>query len=63
MGAQAQGLLTAAQADKTASIAATTTATYQSLTADQQAELVGALQIRLLQQWQQPKRFWANYLN
>ncbi|NCB80614.1 MAG: YhgE/Pip domain-containing protein, partial [Bacilli bacterium] len=45
MGAQAQGLLTAAQADKTASIAALqATATYQSLTADQQAELVGALQ-------------------
>ncbi|HEM3598644.1 TPA: YhgE/Pip domain-containing protein [Streptococcus suis] len=44
MGAQAQGLLTAAQADKTASIAALqATATYQSLTADQQAELVGAL--------------------
>ncbi|MFI3068405.1 YhgE/Pip family protein [Streptococcus suis] len=45
MGAQAQGLLTAAQADKTASIEALqTTATYQNLTADQQAELVGALQ-------------------
>lgn len=45
MGAQAQGLLTAAQADKTASIAALqATATYQNLTADQQAELVGALQ-------------------
>ncbi|WP_312315159.1 YhgE/Pip domain-containing protein [Streptococcus parasuis] len=45
MRAQAQGLLTAAQADKTASIAALqATATYQNLTADQQAELVGALQ-------------------
>ncbi|MEG3342596.1 YhgE/Pip domain-containing protein [Streptococcus suis] len=45
MGAQAQGLLTAAQADKTASIEALqATATYQNLTADQQAELVGALQ-------------------
>ncbi|HEM3485384.1 YhgE/Pip domain-containing protein [Streptococcus suis] len=45
MGAQAQGLLTAAQADKTASIAALqATATYQNLTAAQQAELVGALQ-------------------
>ncbi|HFI0350039.1 TPA: YhgE/Pip family protein [Streptococcus suis] len=45
MGAQAQGLLTAAQADKTASIAALqATATYKNLTADQQAELVGALQ-------------------
>ncbi|CYV36192.1 YhgE/Pip domain-containing protein [Streptococcus suis] len=45
MGAQAQGLLTAAQADKTASIEALqTTATYQNLPADQQAELVGALQ-------------------
>ncbi|MGU7977469.1 YhgE/Pip family protein [Streptococcus suis] len=45
MGAQAQGLLTAAQVDKTASIAALqATATYQNLTADQQAELVGALQ-------------------
>lgn len=45
MGAQAQGLLTAAQADKTASIEALqTTATYQNLTADQQAELIGALQ-------------------
>ncbi|WP_449450820.1 YhgE/Pip family protein [Streptococcus suis] len=45
MGAQAQGLLTAVQADKTASIEALqTTATYQNLTADQQAELVGALQ-------------------
>ncbi|HFI0116630.1 TPA: YhgE/Pip family protein [Streptococcus suis] len=45
MGAQAQGLLTAAQADKTASIVALqATATYQNLTADQQAELVGALQ-------------------
>ncbi|HEL2146382.1 TPA: YhgE/Pip domain-containing protein [Streptococcus suis] len=45
MGAQAQGLLTAAQADKTASIAALqATATYQNLTADQQSELVGALQ-------------------
>ncbi|HEL1628638.1 TPA: YhgE/Pip domain-containing protein [Streptococcus suis] len=45
MGAQAQGLLTAAQADKTASIEALqTTATYQNLPADQQGELVGALQ-------------------
>ncbi|HEL2049727.1 TPA: YhgE/Pip domain-containing protein [Streptococcus suis] len=45
MGAQAQGLLTAVQADKTASIEALqATATYQNLTADQQAELVGALQ-------------------
>ena len=45
MGAQAQGLLTAAQADKTASIEALqATATYKNLTADQQAELVGALQ-------------------
>lgn len=45
MGAQAQGLLTAAQADKTASIEALqATATYQNLPADQQAELVGALQ-------------------
>lgn len=45
MGAQAQGLLTAAQADKIASIEALqATATYQNLTADQQAELVGALQ-------------------
>ncbi|MBY4634971.1 YhgE/Pip domain-containing protein [Streptococcus suis] len=45
MGAQAQGLLTAAQVDKTASIEALqATATYQNLTADQQAELVGALQ-------------------
>lgn len=45
MGAQAQGLLTAAQADKTDSIEALkATATYQNLTADQQAELVGALQ-------------------
>ncbi|MCK4075662.1 YhgE/Pip domain-containing protein [Streptococcus suis] len=45
MGAQAQGLLTVAQADKTASIEALqATATYQNLTADQQAELVGALQ-------------------
>ncbi|HBO88458.1 MAG TPA: YhgE/Pip domain-containing protein [Streptococcus sp.] len=45
MRAQAQGLLTAAQADKTASIEALqATATYQNLTADQQAELVGALQ-------------------
>ena len=45
MGAQAQGLLTAAQADKTASIEALqVTATYKNLTADQQAELVGALQ-------------------
>ncbi|HEM6037346.1 TPA: YhgE/Pip domain-containing protein [Streptococcus suis] len=45
MGAQAQGLLTAAQADKTASIEALqATATYQNLTAAQQAELVGALQ-------------------
>lgn len=45
MGAQAQGLLTAAQADKTASIEALqATATYQNLTADQKAELVGALQ-------------------
>ncbi|HGK7344604.1 TPA: YhgE/Pip domain-containing protein [Streptococcus suis] len=45
MGAQAQGLLTAAQADKTTSIEALqATATYQNLTADQQAELVGALQ-------------------
>ncbi|HEM5957941.1 TPA: YhgE/Pip domain-containing protein [Streptococcus suis] len=45
MGAQAQGLLTAAQADKTASIEALqTTATYQNLSAAQQAELVGALQ-------------------
>ncbi|HFI0693290.1 TPA: YhgE/Pip family protein [Streptococcus suis] len=45
MGAQAQGLLTAAQADKTASIAALqATATYKNLKADQQAELVGALQ-------------------
>ncbi|HFR3770921.1 TPA: YhgE/Pip family protein, partial [Streptococcus suis] len=45
MGAQAQGLLTAAQADKTASIEALqATTTYQNLTADQQAELVGALQ-------------------
>ncbi|HEM3455770.1 YhgE/Pip domain-containing protein [Streptococcus suis] len=45
MGAQAQGLLTAAQADKTASIAALqATATYQNLTAAQQAELLGALQ-------------------
>ncbi|CYW55237.1 membrane protein [Streptococcus suis] len=45
MGSQTQGLLTAAQADKTASIEALqATATYQNLTADQQAELVGALQ-------------------
>ncbi|MHC3597299.1 YhgE/Pip family protein [Streptococcus suis] len=45
MGSQTQGLLTAAQADKTASIEALqTTATYQNLPADQQAELVGALQ-------------------
>ncbi|MDW8710227.1 YhgE/Pip domain-containing protein [Streptococcus suis] len=45
MGAQAQGLLTVAQADKTASIEALqATVTYQNLTADQQAELVGALQ-------------------
>ncbi|CYV07765.1 YhgE/Pip domain-containing protein [Streptococcus suis] len=45
MGAQAQGLLIAAQADKTASIEALqATATYQNLPADQQAELVGALQ-------------------
>ncbi|HEM4284887.1 TPA: YhgE/Pip domain-containing protein [Streptococcus suis] len=45
MGAQAQGLLTAAQADKTTSIEALqATATYQNLTVDQQAELVGALQ-------------------
>jgi len=44
-GAEARGLLTAAQADKTASIEALqATATYQNLTADQQAELVGALQ-------------------
>ncbi|NQN32754.1 YhgE/Pip domain-containing protein [Streptococcus suis] len=45
MGAQAQGLLTAVQTDKTASIEALqATATYQNLPADQQAELVGALQ-------------------
>ncbi|HEL2139763.1 TPA: YhgE/Pip domain-containing protein [Streptococcus suis] len=45
MGAQAQGLLTVAQADKIASIEALqATATYQNLPADQQAELVGALQ-------------------
>lgn len=45
MGAQAQGLLTAAQADKTASIEALqATVTYQNLPADQQAELIGALQ-------------------
>ncbi|HFI0256014.1 TPA: YhgE/Pip family protein [Streptococcus suis] len=45
MSAQAQGLLTAAQADKTASIEALqATTTYQNLTADQQAELVSALQ-------------------
>ncbi|WP_024416777.1 YhgE/Pip domain-containing protein [Streptococcus suis] len=45
MGAQAQGLLTAVQVDKTTSIEALqATATYQNLPADQQAELVGALQ-------------------
>ncbi|HFR3934077.1 TPA: YhgE/Pip family protein [Streptococcus suis] len=45
MVAQAQGLLTAVQTDKTASIEALqATATYQNLPADQQAELVGALQ-------------------
>lgn len=45
MGSQTQGLLTAAQADKIASIEALqATATYQNLTANQQAELVGALQ-------------------
>ncbi|HIH7916251.1 TPA: YhgE/Pip family protein [Streptococcus suis] len=45
MGAQAQGLLTAVQTDKTASIEALqATATYQNLPADQQVELVGALQ-------------------
>ena len=45
MGVQAQGILTAAQADKRASIEALqATATYQNLTADQQAELVSALQ-------------------
>ena len=41
------------QADKTASIEALqTAATYQNLTADQQAELVGASKIHLPQQWQ-----------
>lgn len=45
MGTQAQGMLTAAQSDTTASIEALqATATYQNLTADQQAELVSALQ-------------------
>jgi len=45
MRAKAKGLLPAAKADKTASIEALqATATYQNLTADQQAELVGALQ-------------------
>lgn len=45
MGTQAQELLNAVQADRNASIEALqATATYQQLTADQQAELVNALE-------------------
>ncbi len=64
MGAQAQGLLTAAQADKTASIEALqATATYQNLTGASKLNWLEPSKTRLRQQRQRPKRFWVNCLN